>query len=198
MQKIPLNIHRISPNSLGTWLYTCKILKHERSCVPHRRRLHAGKDRCQSCILLSQTHRLAARTFPVLFIVIPSCRMLTGAQPAIGAVTEMSSVLCQWLMSVPPPCAADGHSAHPGQLRPGAPPAQPQRCRPPALRGAGAAQRRQGSVHLDRQRPQVREHSSVRWHVPLPPSKEAGPSADIGRFTLNSLLKNYFNDNIFK
>nr|XP_030123569.3 armadillo repeat-containing protein 2 isoform X7 [Taeniopygia guttata] len=49
---------------------------------------------------------------------------------------------------------AGSHSADPGELRPVAAPAQPRRCHPRALRGAGAAQQRQGRVHLDCQRPQ--------------------------------------------
>lgn len=117
--------------------------------------------------VIPNTH-LAAYMFPVIiYWFIRTCRMLTGHADCLRcckwhlSFTEWSHhhiLLWAAVVNKCPNslCAADGHSADPGWLCPGAAPAQRQRCHPRALRGAGAAQQRQGRVHLHCQGAQVR------------------------------------------
>lgn len=149
-------------------VYVQDFKTYERSHVSHRR-LHAGKNQYQSFIFkqLSQIHHRAAYTFRVVINwFMHTCRMLTGHADCLRcykwdlSFTEFPhQCVVLWAAVVSGcfniPCAAHGHSAHPGRLRPGAAPAQLQRCRLRALRGAGAARQRQGRVHLHCQDPQV-------------------------------------------
>lgn len=206
MQAVTLTVHRISPNS--SWymaVYMQDFKACEISCVPHRRRLHAGKDQRQSFIFnlsfsfgVPQTHHLAACTFPVaIYWFIHTCRMLTGhaaclrcsqwapsftefprQRVALRAAVVQSVFqcsVCRWQ----PPC---GLWLTVPRRAAGSATAVPSPCS--ARRWSCAAATRTCAPGLS--------GSSGTWQrssAPLPasaPSKEAGSGTKLVRFTLNS------------